>query len=166
MASSRLRKAFKYPSEDDDDSNEDLDEEHQERLIADFKAQDGQKNEQYRLAFLAVPLVAAMFFALRVALAASKRQRLSGFLGLSSLLCTAYVLHFMPLHAPERKGKRPVYQIEAEKTPIERYLVWLNAALALVMLLSASLSWKANAVDDAWREALPACMSIYNIYTS
>ena len=157
MASTRLRKAFRYPS-DSDDENEvnELDEEHQERLIAELQRQDAVKNELYRKAFVAIPLLSALFFFYTFIQASTARERSIALLGLSCLTCTAYILHFMPIQAPERKGKRPLYQVEAEKGPVEKYLVYLNAGLAGLLLVAAALSWHRSLREAAWREALPA----------
>ena len=159
MATTRLRKAFKYPREDDseDEANE-LDEEHQEKLIADLQAKDAGKNELYRKAFVAIPLVAAVYFLYAFVTASTARQRLIALMSISSLACTAYILQFLPTDAPERKGKRPLYQVEAAKSPIEKYLPYMNMALAGLLLLAATLSWSKHSREDAWREALPASM--------
>ena len=159
MATTRLRKAFRYPSEDDDlDEPDELDEEHQERLIADLQQQDAEKNALYRKAFLAIPLLGAAFFIYTFVVASTARQRLIAVLSVSSLAFTAYILHFTPIKAPERKGKKAVYQIEADKGPVEKYLVYLNAGLAGLLLLAAALSWRKGSGEDAWREALPGSM--------
>ena len=158
MATTRLRKAFRYPSESDS-SNDDLselDEEHQEKLIADLQAQDAQKNDLYRKAFLSIPLLSAIFFLYTFFMASTARQRLIAILSLSSLVSTAYILHFMPIEAPERKGKRPVYQVEADKGPVEKYIVYLNASLAGMLLIAATLSFRKGTSEDGWREVLPA----------
>ena len=157
MATTRLRKAFRYPSESD--SEDELDEEHQERLIADLKAQDEQKNNLYSKAFVSIPAFGALFFLYTFIVASTARQRLIALLGLSSMACTAYILHFMPIEAPDKKGKRPVYQVEADKGPVERYIVYLNAALAGLLLIAAALSWRRRNREDAWREALPSSKS-------
>ena len=157
MATTRLRKAFRYPSDSDSENDPDqLDEEHQERLIADLQAKDAQKNDNYRKTFLAIPLLGAMFFVYTFLIASTARQRLIALLSVSSLMCTAYILHSMPIEAPARKGKRPLYQVEADKGPVERYLMYLNAALAGLLLIAATVSWRKSLREDAWREALPA----------
>lgn len=159
MATTRLRKAFRYPSESDSDNEPDeLDEEHQERLIADLQAKDAEKNKLYRTAFLTISLLAAVFFFYTFIIASTARERLIALLSLSSLGCTAYILHGMPIEAPQRKGKRAVYQVELDKSPVEKYLVYLNAALAGLLLLAAGVSWRKGVSEDAWREALPGSM--------
>ncbi len=155
MATTRLRKTFQYPSDTDSEPDE-LDEEHQEKLIALFQAEDAQKNELYRNAFLSIPLIGALFFLYTFIIASMARQRLIALLSVSSMLSTAYILKFMPIEAPDRKGKRPVYQVEAGKGPVERYMVYLNGALAGLLSLAAVVSWMKGLGDDAWREPLPA----------
>lgn len=155
MATTRLRKTFHYPSDSDSGADE-LDEEHQEKLIDSFQAEDALKNELYRNAFLSIPIISALFFLYIFVIASTARQRLIALLSISSLISTAYILKFLPIEAPERKGKRPIYQVEADKGPVERYMVYLNAVLAGLLLLAAALSWRKGLGDDAWREALPA----------
>lgn len=156
MASARLRKAFKYPTDDESEPDE-LDEEHQEKLIAALQAEDAQKNELYRKAFLAIPVAGGAVFIYTVLFeSTTAQQRLIAVLSLFSLACTAYILHFMPLRAPERKGKKPVYQVDAEKGPLERYLIYLNGALAALLLVTSMVSWRKGDGGTAWRQALPA----------
>ncbi|KYG50324.1 hypothetical protein M433DRAFT_56080, partial [Acidomyces richmondensis BFW] len=152
----RLRKAFKYPTDDESEPNE-MDEEHQEKLIADLQAEDAQKNKLYRTAFLSIPAAGGIFFIYTFFFESdTAQQRLIAGLSLSSLACTAYILHFMPLQAPERKGKKPIYQIDAEKGPVERYLISLNMALAILLLVASAVSWRKGNGGKAWREALPS----------
>jgi hypothetical protein len=149
-----LRKTFRHPSEDPDASDEELDEEHQERLIHTLRVEDAAKNTLYRRLFLALPLLSSLFYLTTFVTASYARQRLIALLSLSSLGCTAYILEFMPLESPDKKGKRAVYKVEAAKGPLERYLIYLNAALVGLLELAALLSWSRGAADDAWRESL------------
>ncbi|TKA23467.1 hypothetical protein B0A50_07494 [Salinomyces thailandicus] len=156
-ASARLRHAFKYPSDDTDSDDPELDEEHQEALIASLQAEDAAKNTLYRKAFLAIPLSAALFYLYTFLFyTRSVQQALLSILSLSSLGCTAYILHFMPVEPVDKKGKTAVYRLEAAKGPVERYLVVLDAALAGVLVLASVVSWRKGAQEDAWREVLPA----------
>ncbi|KAK5697230.1 hypothetical protein LTR97_007365 [Elasticomyces elasticus] len=158
MATARLRRAVKYPSDDDDEPDE-LDEEHQEKLIADLKATDAQRNELYLMLFLALQLAGALYFAYAfVVRSRNAQQRLLALLSLSSTLCTAYILHYMRIEAPRRKGKTAVYKLNAAKGPVEEYLAYLNMALAAMLLLAATLSWRRSLYEDAARQALPAIL--------
>ena len=163
MATTRLRKAFRYPSDSSDSEPDELDEEHQERLITQLQHQDAEKNELYRKAFLLIPFISLLFFLFTLFTASTAQQRLLSLLSISSLACTAYILHFLPIKAPERKGKRPLYQIEAETGPVEKYLFYLNAALAGLLLIAAVVSWRRALRADAWREALPASMFFFRV---
>ncbi|WPH01006.1 Hypothetical protein R9X50_00384000 [Acrodontium crateriforme] len=156
MASSRLRKAFKYPDEDDDALSDELDEEHQEQLINSLQVEDAQKSSLYRNIFLVVPLTGALFFVYTFVEASSARQRLIALLSFTTMLCTAYILQFMPLQPPERKGKTPLYKLDAAKGPVNKYFVYLVASLAGLLLLAAGVSWRKGAHEAAWRETLPA----------
>lgn len=156
MATSRLRKTFRYP-DDSDNEPEELDEEHQERLIADLHEQDAARNDFYQKAFVPIPLLAAAFYLVSVFITSSARQRLLALLSLSSLLTTTYIWWFQPLKAPDKKGKKAFYLVEAENGPIQKYLVSLNAGLACLLAVAAVVSWRKGSIEDAWREALPGC---------
>ena len=159
MATTRLRKTFHYPSSDSD-SDTNLDEEHQEQLITRLRAQDEEKNTLYRKLFLFIPALAAFFFLYTLLTARTPNETSIAVLSLSSLGCTAYVLWYMPLERKDRKGKRAVYAVEAEKGPVERWLVLLNAVLAGMLLVAAGVSWKRGRGEEAWRRGLPMSMYI------
>ncbi|KXT17598.1 hypothetical protein AC579_10136 [Pseudocercospora musae] len=156
-AATRLRKTFKYPSEDDDSSSE-LDEEQQEKLISDLQTSDAAKNDIYRKIFLALPLLALLFSLTTFISAGSARARLLSLLSATSLACSAYVLHYMPIEKPARRGKIPQYQIEAAKGPVEKYLPWMNGVLVGILGLAAIVSYGKGNVEDVGREILPAAM--------
>ncbi|KAK0347704.1 polarity establishment/cellular polarization [Friedmanniomyces endolithicus] len=156
MATTRLRHAFKYPSEDEDEPDE-LDEEHQEKLIADLQASDAQRNDLYRLITLIIPLVSALYFIYTAIFSSSTaQQRLLALLSSSSVLCTAYLLLFMPLQAPLRNGNKAAHQRDTADGPVEQYLAYLSAALAALLLLAAVLSWRRGVYEEALKQALPA----------
>lgn len=158
MATQRLRRAFRYPSEDEISPDE-MDEEQQEQLITDLQTQDVARTSFYRIAFLANPLLAALFFATDFITSSSALQRLKAFISLSSLLVTAYVIHFMPLGAVDTKGKKPVYLADAAKSPIERYLPLLNGVLVGVLLVGALSSLRTGDTPESLRQAAPASES-------
>ncbi|KAF1820141.1 uncharacterized protein K489DRAFT_47701 [Dissoconium aciculare CBS 342.82] len=155
-AASRLRSAFRYPSDEDgSDEPAELDEEHQERLIETLAREDAAKNELYRRLFLAIPALGALFFLYTFAFAAATaRERLFAVLALTSLVGTAYILHFMPIRR-EGKGKRPMYKVEADKGPIEKYMIAFQSVLVVLLQLIAAVSWWKGAHQNAYRESLP-----------
>ncbi|KAK5127519.1 hypothetical protein LTR85_006858 [Meristemomyces frigidus] len=164
MASARLRQTFRYPG-DEDSEPEELDEEHQEILITALQEEDAQKNALYRKAFLAIPLTGVLVYLYTLVFnTATAQQALLAILGLSSLACSAYILQYMPLQAPDWKGKTALYRLEAAKGPVEKYLIYLNAGLAALLLLAAAVSWRKGAREDAWREALPAIILAMTLF--
>nr|POE82263.1 hypothetical protein CFP56_67027 [Quercus suber] len=155
MATSRLRRAIQYP-EENEDSPDELDEEHQESLIAALQRADAQKSSLYRKLFLSIPLAAALFFVYALLFTSrTAQQRLLALLSVTSLLSTSYILQYLPVQTPDRKGKKPVYQLEAARGPVERYIVYLNAALAGLLVLVSAVSWWKGLRERAWKEALP-----------
>lgn len=161
MATTRLRKTFHYPTEDDSDPDE-LDEQDQESLIADIQARDSNSNDFYRRAFLPLPLLSLLLYVPSIFAPTSSRAVLVALLSLTSLAGTAYIIYYLPLPKEDVKGKRPVYKGDA-RGPVERYIVVLNAALAAFLALVAVLSWRRALVDDFWRGILPGGLSIYHL---
>ncbi|MCJ1383074.1 hypothetical protein MMC17_006187 [Xylographa soralifera] len=53
MATTKLRKSFKFPvdNSDSDDTPEALDEEEQEKLIAKMRAENQERNDEYLVTF-------------------------------------------------------------------------------------------------------------------
>ena len=153
----RLRKTLvPLPNDDKDmDLDEPLDEDHQEKLIAELEEKDRKRNAAYRTGYALIPLVVVVFFLYTFVNASTTRQRLIAVVAIKSILCSSYTLQFMPIEAPQRKGKRAMYKVEAEKGPVESYLAYLNAALAALLLIDAWSSWRKGNVKAAWREALP-----------
>jgi hypothetical protein len=157
MASNRLRTTFHYPSSSDsNDSADELDEEHQERLIASFQAEDARKNDLYRNAFLSVPSFGVLFFIYTCLAAGSLREFMIAVLSISSLASSAYIMKLMPIKSPARKGKIPMYQVEADKGPVERYMILLNGVLASLLFIVAVVSWSRGFSEYAYLEAFPA----------
>lgn len=163
MATSRLRKTLKYPSEDDGSSSSELDEEQQEKLITQLDATDARRNALYRKLFLIIPCLTSIFFLVAFVTAGTARQRLFSILSITSAACTSYILYFQPVDKkPPAKAQYGnaggVYRTErpvVQEGPIDQYLILLNAALATVLQLAALLSWRKGNADDALRESLP-----------
>lgn len=144
-----LRKTFKYPTEDSSDDG-DLDDEHQERLIETLRTTSAASDAFYRKLFLVLPLVAALF-SLYTFLT---ERRLTALLSLSSLACTAYTLHYMPLSPKDKKGKTAMYKVNAAKGPIEQYLPLMNVGMVGLLSLAAMVHWRRGLGVIAMREAL------------
>jgi hypothetical protein len=165
-AASRLRSAFRYPSDDSDSDSSpvEMDEEHQERLIDSLASEDAAKTSLYRDLFLAIPGAGALFFLYSCFfLAGSARERLFALLALTSLVGTGYTLRFIPVkrESERKKGKRALYQIEADKGgPIERYLVVILAVLVALLQLAAAVSWNKGDREKAYKESLPAVVFV------
>lgn len=145
-----LRKTFKYPTEDDSDDENELDDEHQERLIEDLRTASAASSIFYRNAFLLLPAIAGLF-SLYTFLT---ERRLTALLSLSSLACTAYTLYYLPLSPKDKKGKTAMYKVNAAKTPIEQYLPVLNVGMVGLLTLAATLSWRRGRGEVAIRDAL------------
>src|SRR5215471_9483691 len=68
-------------------------------------------------------------------------QRLLSSLSIASLLSTGYLMKFMPLQRPDRKGKRPIRDIEAEESRaalvIKKNLTSLNAGICLILAVGS-----------------------------
>ncbi|KAF3389204.1 hypothetical protein F1880_003516 [Penicillium rolfsii] len=106
MAAVRLRKAFRYP-EDDDEDREELDEEEQEQLIEQLQRQNDARNAQYHIIFTSIPLVSTIAFWPSVFSASSLTEWLLSLLSVCSLFGTGYIMRLSPLR-PDRKGKKAI----------------------------------------------------------
>ncbi|KAK4998675.1 hypothetical protein LTR66_002143 [Elasticomyces elasticus] len=157
MATSRLRKTFHYPADSDSDNEpEDLDEEEQEKLITSLRTQDESKNAFYKKALLPLALAPILLYAPALLTGRTASSRLLALLAISSLLSTAYILHFIPPAKPDRKGKRPVYLAQAEDGgPVRKYLISLNAGLCGVLVFVALAAWKKDRPEEIWRGLVP-----------
>ncbi|KIW44144.1 uncharacterized protein PV06_05177 [Exophiala oligosperma] len=99
MNATRLRKAFKYPSDDDgtDVSHDEMDEQEQETLLTKLRASESSTNAQYRLIFTALPLVVTLPFIWYLFIATSRIMALLCLLSVTSLGSSAYMMSFMPV---------------------------------------------------------------------
>ncbi|KAK3065572.1 hypothetical protein LTS18_000049 [Coniosporium uncinatum] len=99
----RLRKAFKYPDdEDQDDAPDEMDEQEQEALITDLAAQDMSRTAAYTKAFLVLPLVALLPYLPSLVYPTSTALGTNAFLSIVSLAQSAYILYKLPLSTPSR----------------------------------------------------------------
>lgn len=140
MAVTRLRKTFQYPADnsDDDDIPKNLDEEEQEKLIAKLRAEDDERNEEYKRIFLAVSSVSAMAYVPALIMSRLIQARLISLLCMTSLVATAYILAFVPNTRPKLPNRVKVKRhVEPDSGPVHQYISYLNGALSLLCALNA-----------------------------
>ncbi|TID15710.1 hypothetical protein E6O75_ATG08038 [Venturia nashicola] len=165
----RLRKAFRYPSDEDSNSQpEDLDEEEQEVLIKTFIDNDAAKTEAYKVyslpltsgwqandlnllqkAFFFLPTLSLLLYTPRLFPPSSARF-LPTLLSLTSLLLTTYALWLLPTrpHPPPTTTRLSAARGQSlEIGPLKKYLDHLNVALSIVLVLFA-LGAKLKGVEE------------------
>ncbi|KAE8385071.1 hypothetical protein BDV23DRAFT_165623 [Aspergillus alliaceus] len=137
MAAARLRKAFHYPEDSDDDKHEreELDEEEQESVIERLRAQNDKRDAEYSILFAIIPLLSVSMFIPSVCSRSSDMQeRLLSFLSTLSLIATAYIMKSFPLQNPDPKGKRPI-QSPGFLALFQKLLLPINTAACSLLLL-------------------------------
>ncbi|KAI9811443.1 MAG: hypothetical protein M1827_005426 [Pycnora praestabilis] len=179
MATTRLRQAFKFPAEnsDEDDIREDLDEEEQETLILTLRRKNDERNEQYTLALLALPLILIPLYLLPHF---NRSNILLSLLSITSLLSTAYTILFIATPPPPPSllsssssfsstaqgvpetplkrlrtvlGAAPTTLKNGEGGPLNRYLPYLNTVLSTLLALMGfwlSFSGRSGSEGDEW----------------
>lgn len=189
-ATSRLRRTFAYPADDDNDapsptsSAEVLDEQEQENLIASLAQQNEARNAQFRLLLLCLPVVSALPYLVALVFPISNggSDRLTALLSLTSLASTAWMLWTQApgvtgirvldawvsgagagtgsgsgknKTAPEQKKKKkqdrsvPFWAEEHRRSPLEKYLPYLNLGICAVLVMAGFLS-KSSASQGHW----------------
>lgn len=197
-ATSRLRRTFAYPADDDNDapsptsSAEVLDEQEQENLIASLAQQNEARNAQFRLLLLCLPAVSALPYLVALVFPRSNggggggSDRLTALLSLTSLASTAWMLWTQAPGvtgirvldawvsgagagaspgsgsgknkiAPEQKKKKkkkqdrsvPFWAEEHRRSPLEKYLPYLNLGICAVLVMTGFLS-KSAASQGHW----------------
>ncbi|KAI4275020.1 MAG: hypothetical protein LQ337_003508 [Flavoplaca oasis] len=152
MSAAKSRKPFAYAEEEEIDTElpEHLDEEEQEKLIAQMKQQDEERTMMFKVinpfqcvtfissdkmqrAFLAIPLISAVAFLPPLLSASSTQRKFIALLSISSLLCTAYLLFFLP--ESEATGKR--MNTRGPPGPLLQHGPYLNGVLSFMIGLSA-----------------------------
>ncbi|QSZ33215.1 hypothetical protein DSL72_002803 [Monilinia vaccinii-corymbosi] len=151
QTTSRLRKTFRYPTDNgsDDSLPEALDEEEQENLIQHLTTLHAQHNTLYARILLCLPLISIVPYLLTLF---NPTTSLLSILSITSLLSTAFLVYTLP---PEKtaipildtlnrsdKGSTPS-RIGVENGPLETYLPTLNLVLSFVLgILGALLKSK------------------------
>ncbi|KAJ5149337.1 hypothetical protein N7448_000915 [Penicillium atrosanguineum] len=111
----RLRKAFRYPDESEDE-REELDEEQQERVIQQLQCQNEARNAQYSMIFTGIPLVSTTIFIPSILSASTFGEAFLSLLGILSL------------------GKKPLLADDERLTWLLSALVPVNGAVCLVLM--------------------------------
>ncbi|KJF61627.1 uncharacterized protein CIMG_13781 [Coccidioides immitis RS] len=141
MATARLRKTFRYPDLDSDDGQRgELDEQEQEILIQGLRCQDEKQNAQYKLIFTAIPLISSItYLPFLLVQSLSAPQRIFCFLGIGSLLSTAYSMwKFIPSYL-DTKGDRRIRDNNRKDGLLKKYLGLSNALVSAFLFLAAYL---------------------------
>ncbi|GME28066.1 hypothetical protein GTA08_BOTSDO01164 [Neofusicoccum parvum] len=171
MATTRLRKAFRYPDDSDEEPPEGIDEEEQEKLITQIHKEDLAKTDFYKKAFLALPALSLALYLRPFFAPSSFSEFLTAALAVTSLAASAYTLYFIPLgnsssslpgrvsigRSSTQGGLDKVLGIfgtgGVDDGPVEKFLPLLNVALCLVVWLE---SWAAAEKVEGWEGLLPA----------
>lgn len=99
MAATRLRKTFKYPSDDEGShhSRDELDEEEQEALISNLQSQSQISNATYVIIFTLLPLILTPLFTYHLIFSSSNqaRVRLLSLLAITSLFASSFSMFFL-----------------------------------------------------------------------
>ncbi|OAL36952.1 hypothetical protein AYO20_03721 [Fonsecaea nubica] len=165
MSTARLRKTFKYPSEDDADmSHEEMDEEEQEHLLQNLQASETSTNAIYTVMFTALPLVVTLPFMMYLTMSTSRAMAFLCLLSITSLASSAYIMYMVPtstplgsLSASSRSSPTATRQrhvhgtgipqtgflLSAADSPINQYLPYLNAFID-VLLFIASMGYRSR----------------------
>ncbi|KAH8811786.1 hypothetical protein F5884DRAFT_783426 [Xylogone sp. PMI_703] len=149
QTTARLRKTFRYPSDNDSENSlpEVMDEEEQETLIRGLQEENNARNKQYARLLLAFPLLSTIIY---LPTLFDKSYGLISLLSISSLLSTAYLLFIFPpehtglpfldaFNSPKKTSKAAPLEVQALQAhdggPIAMYLPYLNTGLCVVLSL-------------------------------
>ncbi|KAB2575074.1 hypothetical protein BFW01_g8314 [Lasiodiplodia theobromae] len=178
MATTRLRKAFRYPDDSDEELPEGIDEQEQEKLITELQTEDVAKTEFYKKAFLALPALSLILYLRPLFASSSFAEFLTAVLAVTSLAASAYTLYFIPLGNPPSSSFLPAraqvssgsavrrgYEMAlrtlgtggVDDGPVEKFLPLLNLALCLVVWLKSR-----TAKDEVagWEGGLPTLVFV------
>ncbi|OGM42050.1 hypothetical protein ABOM_009694 [Aspergillus bombycis] len=137
MAAARLRKAFHYPdnSGDNEHEREELDEEEQELVINRLRVQNDKHNAEFTVTFAAIPLLSvSVFIPSVIKQGSSLQERFLAFLGILSLIATAYTMKYFPIQRPDLKGKGSM-RSSGILTHLHKFLLPVNTAICGMLLL-------------------------------
>jgi hypothetical protein len=149
MATTRLRRTFAYPT--DNDEPPDLDEEHQEALLTTLQSQDEATSTLYRTLFLALPVLTSLAYIPAFTWASGAAETFVALLSVSVPALAAWILRGYPVGGKgDFGGEMPVGDV---KLPV-RWLIVIGASLAGVLVLQSFGAWWAMNADS--RAVVPA----------
>ncbi|KAF2100802.1 hypothetical protein NA57DRAFT_74398 [Rhizodiscina lignyota] len=168
MATTRGRKAFRYPNEDETEPADGIDEEEQEKVISSFRTQDAAQTEFYLKIFLALPISTVLLYLPSLLRPSSSQRFLTTFFCISSLLFTAFVLWFYPLGVdPTSPPRRQTFSRRSINDWLlnlpasqQWYIFILNAVLCAVLALQSILAGRGGRKqEEVWPPGwLPGCV--------
>lgn len=169
MATTRLRRTFAYPTESDSDDPPDLDEEHQEQLLTTLQSQDEAASTLYRHLFLALPVLTSLAYVPAFAWASGVTEMVVALLSVVVPALAAWILWAYPVGGggEGKGGSRGLGsggEIAGGGKLLARYLIFLGASLAGMLVLQSGVLWRA--VDSDVSAVVPAgksCRSV--LYT-
>lgn len=172
MATTRLRRTFRYPADSDSDDPPDLDEEHQETLLKDLQTQDEASSNLYRHFFLALPILTSLSYITSLFTSSNATSLFLVLLEIAVPALAALVLWIYPVGLAERGGQDSIFggqrrALEGLKA-WEREVVTAGGVLAgLLVLMFGISSWKGEGEEGLW-VGLPGGMfgflfSLFNI---
>ncbi|GFF37821.1 hypothetical protein IFM46972_05347 [Aspergillus udagawae] len=142
MATTRLRKAFRYPDDsgDDEQSREELDEEEQDLVIRQLQAENDKRNSEYTIIFSVIPLLSATIYVPPIITSSSTLpEQLLSILSVTSLLLTAYTMKYHAMEPPDPKGKRPMKKTDPIMS-VRKYAIPTNVALCALLALASIMA--------------------------
>ncbi|EXJ68308.1 uncharacterized protein A1O5_08923 [Cladophialophora psammophila CBS 110553] len=160
----RLRKTFKYPSEDDGNmSHEEMDEEEQEHLLQNLQASETSTNAIYTMLFTGLPLIVTLPFMWYLSISTSRAMAFLCLLSITSLISSAYIMYMIPTSTPlgslsvpprttpitrQRQAhgtglSQSAFLFASAESPIDQYLPYLNAFIG-VLLFIASMGYRSR----------------------
>ena len=86
--------------------------------------------------FLLLPLISATAFLPSILMSPLLQVKIVGFLAISSLLCTAFVLSTLEVESGHTNTGQNSAQAQGKQRPMRKYLIPLNAVLALLVALN------------------------------
>lgn len=134
MDTTRLRKTFKYPEDDQASTNsrDELDEEEQERLISTLQTQSYDTNTLYAAVFTLMPLATIPLFLYHLLFSSSipARLRVLSLLSITSLLASSFLMFFMSnIDNTDARARLSARQRQVHRTTFQpQTSSWLSSA--------------------------------------